>query len=462
MRARDPVLALIVALAARGVDGSSAQVSKKLPEPHEAVQKDAEKRIKEAFQSEYAARKPAEKRALARKLIETARETRSDPGMKFVLLREARDIAADSGDARQSMLIIDDMALWFTVSDLEMRVAALEACGKKADEPADLEALVRESLPLLDAALDRLDAAAGKRLVEAAKGAARKAQNPWLMFHVEERRDLVLRLDASRKEVVQAQGKLKEAPSDPEASRTLGEIQCFQLGRWKAGLPHLARANDVGLRRIAGLDLEEPGQVERQAALAGEWWTFAEGTSRREVKDACRERAFHWYQKALPGLSGISRVEVEKRLAEKPRRSLSDFQEVDARVGHGEFGKGGKLGGASTGDIEVNGIGSPGGLYMHGTHSGFSRVTYKLGRRYKKLEAFVALNDSSDRPWSHSTFIVEGDGRTLWKSKPIGERGKPQQCSVSIGGIDALTLLVHCPGHHHMAHAVWLEPVVVK
>ena len=47
-----------------------------LPEPHAVVQKDAEKRIKEAFKAEYAARKPAEKRALARKLIETAREIR--------------------------------------------------------------------------------------------------------------------------------------------------------------------------------------------------------------------------------------------------------------------------------------------------------------------------------------------------------------------------------------------------
>jgi hypothetical protein len=45
---------------------------------------------------------------------------------------------------------------------------------------------------------------------------------------------------------------------------------------------------------------------------------------------------------------------------------------------------------------------------------------------------------------------------------PIGERGKPQRCSVNIGGVAGLTLLVHCPGHHHEAHAVWLEPAVVK
>lgn len=463
MAARNWLLVLLVlGLAAGRVGRSAAQAVNKLPEPHEVVQKDAEKRIKEAFKAEYAARKPAEKRALAKKLIETARESRSDAGMSFVLLREARDIAAESGDASLSVLAIDEMAGRFAVAAIEMKIASLETCGKKAEALADQEALVRESLPLIDAALDRSDLAGGKRLVEAAKGAARKAQNPWLAFHVEEREDLIARLDASRKEVAQASAKLKEAPSDPEANRMLGELLCFQLGRWKAGLPHLAKADDVGLRRIAGLELDQPGLAERQAALGAEWWAFAEGVPRRQLKEPCRERAFHWYEMALPGLSGISRVEIEKRLEERRRRSLSDMQELDARVGHGEFGKGGKIGGSSAGDITVNGIGSPRGLYMHGTASGFSRVTYKLGGRYKKLEAFVALNDSADRPWSHSTFIVEGDGKTLWKSKPIGERGKPQQCAVNIGGVDSLTLLVHCPGHHHMTHAVWLEPVVVK
>ena len=61
-----------------------------------------------------------------------------------------------------------------------------------------------------------------------------------------------------------------------------------------------------------------------------------------------------------------------------------------------------------------------------------------------------------------SNFIVRGDGRVLWKSKPVFKGSKTQRCSVKIDRFDVLELAVHCPGHNAYAHSVWLESIVRK
>jgi hypothetical protein len=306
---------------------------------------------------------------------------------------------------------------------------------------------------------------AGK-LLAAAKSAAGKLKNVWFDFNIEERERRRDRLVAWDKHLERARRKLAEASADAEANLLAGMALGPGLGDWDNGLSFLARGGALAAR-IAKLEKAEPRSPEDRLALAEAWWNLAavpenpDDPAPRDQREAARERAFFWYEQALPGLKGVARVEVENRIGERSPRYLSDLQELEARVGHGEFGKGGKVG-SGAGDITVNGLASPHGLYLHGTQQGDSFVRYRLGGRYKKLEALVALNDSADRPHTAVTFIVEGDGKVLWKSAPIKQARRPQALTVDIAGVAELKLLVRCPGHYHMTHAVWLEPAVVR
>ena len=96
------VVALILALAQ---DGST-----RTAEPDSAVQKEALRKIKDLFKAEYAKKLPAEQADLARKLLQSGLETSDDPATKWVLFREARDLAIAGGDAETAFKAADETA----------------------------------------------------------------------------------------------------------------------------------------------------------------------------------------------------------------------------------------------------------------------------------------------------------------------------------------------------------------
>jgi len=50
-----------------------------------------------------------------------------------------------------------------------------------------------------------------------------------------------------------------------------------------------------------------------QSKLADDWWNLAE-KEKDWTKAAVQSRAAHWYEQALPKLTGLDKVKVEKRL----------------------------------------------------------------------------------------------------------------------------------------------------
>jgi serine/threonine protein kinase len=110
-------------------------------------------------------------------------------------------------------------------------------------------------------------------------------------------------------------------------------------------------------------------------------------------------------------------------------------------------------------DITVNGVKYPLGLGTHPTNS--SRVKFLLrGLKAKWFNASIAVDDSSAHSESPLTFVVLGDGKTLWTSKPVQLPKITQECSISVSGIDVLELRVNCPGSYGGAAAVWLDPYI--
>lgn len=75
----------------------------------------------------------------------------------------------------------------------------------------------------------------------------------------------------------------------------------------------LAKCGDAKLAKFAKRDMAKPKKAADQAATGDGWWELAEKKSGVE-KHRLSERASYWYKKALPGLSGLAKTRVEKRL----------------------------------------------------------------------------------------------------------------------------------------------------
>jgi serine/threonine protein kinase len=137
---------------------------------------------------------------------------------------------------------------------------------------------------------------------------------------------------------------------------------------------------------------------------------------------------------------------------------LSDLAELNPKVGYGEFGKHGDLGYEEK-RITVMGVESPHGLSTHPPPAGTASVSYHLGRQYRLFKCGAAFDDTCENNQPMLIFRVRGDGKVLWERK--FNQGQ-KECSVSVSGVDLLTLEVVCEGYNRSAHTVWLEPLVIN
>jgi len=74
----------------------------------------------------------------------------------------------------------------------------------------------------------------------------------------------------------------------------------------------------------------------------------------------------------------------------------------------------------------------------------------------------VAIDEAVGGPLTPVTFLVLGDGKTLWTSQPVKASGQLQFCHVNVAGVEVLELRAHCPGRAEGAYAVWVEPQVTR
>jgi hypothetical protein len=95
----------------------------------------AEKQIKETFKDEYQKRAPAERVQLALRLLKVAQETKEDLAVRFVALREAKDMAAAAGDLTMAFVAADLLAGSFVADAGELKVAAITAASRTVNAP---------------------------------------------------------------------------------------------------------------------------------------------------------------------------------------------------------------------------------------------------------------------------------------------------------------------------------------
>jgi hypothetical protein len=286
----------------------------KAPVPGEAAQQEAMKLIRDLFKAEYARRAPADVQALAAKLLQQGRETKDDLVGQFVLLQQARELAVQAGDLATALAAVEETGKAYAVDGLGLKVQALAAAPLPASRPEASRALAASCLETIDEALeaDRWDAAA--ELAVKAEAAARAAKEIGLLKRALQRKT---EIEATRREselAKAAEKALAAAPDDPAANLAVGRYAACVKGDWERGAARLAKGADAALKAAAEKELAKPAEPQAQAATGDAWWEAAEKSKGHPFEERWRGRARHWYETALPGLAGLARIKVERRL----------------------------------------------------------------------------------------------------------------------------------------------------
>lgn len=305
-------LLLLAVLAAGALARAHDVAPERLPVPNSTKQAIALKQIKEQYKSEYAKKTAADRLSLSKTFQQLADAASQDPNRKYVLLREARELAVDAGDFDQAFAIIDETSRSFAIDGNELKVSALTAAMDKATIPPTQ--LMDNYLRVSAQSLENHDLLMAAQASMLASKIALASRDVALKTRAKE---MELRVHDARRElniVVAAANKLKTKPDDPDANLLVGRYLCFIQGNWDEGLPHLAKGTDKKLADLAARDQEDPSDPTRMVALADAWWDLPD--TKETPQKQSRRRAAYWYEQALPKLAADKKPRVEQRLAE--------------------------------------------------------------------------------------------------------------------------------------------------
>ena len=147
---------------------------------------------------------------------------------------------------------------------------------------------------------------------------------------------------------------------------------------------------------------------------------------------------------------------------EDKRIYLSDLSEFNVKEPPDPWrlGKNGLLGDTDRKRIVVNGKLALKGLCTHPNATTPCGASWRI-EPAETFQALVGINDSAQSP-SEIVFEVLGDGKLLWKSAPVKEPGKLQDCRVSVRNVSILELkAATAPFKNQWAHAVWIDPYII-
>lgn len=299
---------------------TSAYSQERLPVPVGPEVAKAEAQIKELFKADLLKTKPADRLALAAKLQQLARETANDPAARYVLLREARDLAAKSGGAELAFQAADEIRGAFAVGN-EGRTAVAELLAT-APYTATAAAQTADTLMLAgDAAKEADDWDTALAMYKSAELIARKAQSPPILVSAQTKFKQAIYYRTESAKLKDYLAVLKQMPDDPAANLGAGRFYCLLRDDWLQGTAMLLKGSDEKLKAAAKKDLQAGGGTVNDLLLAGDAWYDLLSNADPALKPAIHARALFWYTAAEPALTGLDKVKATKRLAELATQS---------------------------------------------------------------------------------------------------------------------------------------------
>ena len=304
--------------AANGLIGDAAPKTppQRLPVPDGDAQAKAAKEVADIYAKDIkAANKSKEKAALAKQFVTVAAQTNDDPAGRYMLLEDARKMAIEAGAARMVCDAIDQMAKSYDVDRDALSLSSLDLTARTAASQDQSRELIRVALDRTDEALADNQFDLAMEFGEIARAAAAKLDDKPQLVSISQKLSAI---QDTGKQYAPAQAAIKtlaDTPDDPQANLTAGRFFCFVKGDWPTGLVYLAKSNDAVLAPLAQQDLQAPADAESQLKIADGWWD--EGAKETGISQLnARLRAKEWYQQIIRGATGLTRLKIEKRLAE--------------------------------------------------------------------------------------------------------------------------------------------------
>jgi len=281
--------------------------------PDAAAQKEAEKVVRDVFKEEFSKKTPAARVALARKLLQQGIDTQDNEPNCYVLLREAGDLAALSGESTLALQAISELSKRFQVNGIELKLAALAASAKVLKTPEEFAGVARGYLGVVEDALAAEEYDSAERGASAGVQVAKKAKDLALVAKIDSRGKEVAERKSRAAKVTKALEALGKNPSDGEAHLVVGQFFFLVKNDWAEALPHLAQGADAALKAAAEKDLSNPIEQSDQIAVGDVWWDLSEKAT-AAIQARLRSRACYWYLKPREQTSGITRTKIDKRL----------------------------------------------------------------------------------------------------------------------------------------------------
>lgn len=433
----------------------------KLPVPGQAAREKSSKLMHELYAEDFkAAKRRNEKVALARKLINRAAEVEAGEE-RFVLLDEAQTMAAAAGGVEECLDALAQLEVGYEVDSLQLKFDALPKLARTFLSTDDRIRVASEMLESSQLAVDADRYEMAMELLRAAAAAARKAGDATLAETASSRLAEVIQLRSKHESVQLSLETLKVDADQADANQTIGEFYCFMKGEWETGLPYLAKGADERFRLAAEQELAEPDNAPKQTEL-GDLWFRLSGESKGLQKKHLRRRAAHWYRLALPELTGLRKESVEKRLAGMKLKAdvagpaLVHLPDVPM-AGHEGVVMGS---GTPFRDEPLQGKTYPQVLWAHPEDKLPSHYAFTLNRKFARMTGKAAINDMKavDRAQRPQQFAIYGDGRLLWKSRPLQEKLESERFSLNVRSVK--TLHMYVSGGGYGGQALWVDVVL--
>jgi hypothetical protein len=283
--------------------------------PDDAALANAAKLIKQVYKDDFAkAKTSAQKETLAKSLLEKAMITQTDRVSQFALLQTARDMAAHGGDFGTAVLAIDELNTIFQIDGPNIKAAVLLKGAPSATSRFQRRLLAQKAAEAAEEAFAKDDFTNAKKLALLVQGEAKAGGDNRLVKWAAARLTSIDAANQAIGPVNQAQSTLMKTPADPDANLIVGKYLCLVKGNWQAGLPKLALGGDPDLKRMAANELAIAVTPDDQRKLGDGWWNVADtlgGTEKKEIQ----ARAAFWYKQAMPGLTGLDKDKIEKKIA---------------------------------------------------------------------------------------------------------------------------------------------------
>jgi hypothetical protein len=254
-------------------------------------------------------------------------KTRDNPAECFVLLREARELAAQSGDAITALGAIDEMGRIYAIDPLDLKIQTLTKILPLTTTVTAYRSLAEYILQVVEEAVLHDHYEAASSLLSQADMAARKASSAPLSTRIQTRAKEVGELQKEYEAMKAAVAVLKDKPEDPAANLTVGKYLCLRKGDWDRGVYYLANGEEAALAEQANKDLTNPKEAKAQVTVGDGWWKVGdENTGPAKVRFYAR--AATWYKRALPKLEGLEHTRIEKLITQAQEQTRSVLPDI--------------------------------------------------------------------------------------------------------------------------------------